>query len=212
MNDLARSWHYDQASPSWARRMDRLGYSRAYREIAGRVLQQIKLPGRICDIGCGSGCFSLALSRVNGGTFPCLTLIDPSARMLQAAATALGPHCDVLICQNTDLTGAAGRFDMVLAAHVIEHCGAIGPAMTRLAALVRPQGHLLLVVSRPHWCQWLIWPIWRHRWFTPAQVIAAASQAGFSHQFTHPFAKGPPRRTSLGYLFTPTPQSEDFPC
>lgn len=152
-------------------------------------MARIERPRRICDVGCGSGSFAIAVAQVYGGTIACLTLIDPSPRMLTAATNALGPQCGDLMWQKTDLAGAARQLDMVL------------------AALVQPRGHLLLIASQPHWCQWLIWPLWRHRWFTPDQVIGAATRAGLTHHLTHHFAKGPPSRTSLGHLFTPSPQT-----
>ena len=212
MDDMALAHRYSKVAFDWAARMDKLGYAGAYRGFAGIVLDHVQRPRSLCDIGCGSGAFARAVAQVYGGIIPALTLVDPSQRMLNTAMIALAPASHALDVQKTTLAGATGRFDMVLAAHVIEHCPDMPAAFTQLAALIGPNGHLLLVVSRPHWCQWLIWPLWRHRWFTPDQLIAAGRDAGLTHLLTHNFTAGPPSRTSLGYLFTGSPTPKDIPC
>jgi 2-polyprenyl-3-methyl-5-hydroxy-6-metoxy-1,4-benzoquinol methylase len=212
MNDKALANRYSRVAVDWAARMDKLGYFGAYRGLSGIALDHVQRPRSLCDIGCGSGAFALAFAQVYGGIIPTLTLVDPSQRMLDAAMMALAPVSHALDIQRTTLAGATGRYDMVLAAHVIEHCPDMPAALAQLATLIRPNGHVLLVVSRPHWCQWLIWPLWRHRWFTPDQLIAAGRDAGLTHLLTHNFAAGPPSRTSLGYLFMQPPTPKDIPC
>jgi 2-polyprenyl-3-methyl-5-hydroxy-6-metoxy-1,4-benzoquinol methylase len=90
----------------------------------------------------------------------------------------------------------------VLAAHVIEHCDDPEAAFRRFAGWLEPGGRLYLIASKPHWCNWLIWLRFRHRWFSESQVRQAAAAAGICHDLTHVFDAGPPSRTSLGYIFS----------
>ena len=91
---------------------------------------------------------------------------------------------------------------MILAAHVIEHLADPAAGLARLAGWLAPGGSLLLVASRPHWCQWPIWLRWRHRWFAPDAVAAMADAAGLRLAALHRFPAGPASRTSLGYHLT----------
>lgn len=59
------------------------------------------------------------------------------------------------------------RFPAVLAAHVVEHFTDPAEALRLLSACLSPAGRLYLVDLRPHWCNWLIWIRFRHRWFSP---------------------------------------------
>jgi demethylmenaquinone methyltransferase/2-methoxy-6-polyprenyl-1,4-benzoquinol methylase len=93
-------------------------------------------------------------------------------------------------------------FQTVLAAHVIEHCDDPAMAMEKLSQCLCANGKLVLVVSKPHWCNWFIWLRYRHRWYAPEALLQWAQAAGLDHVTTHPFTSGPPSRTSFGYVFT----------
>ncbi len=92
-------------------------------------------------------------------------------------------------------------FQTILASHVIEHCDDPGDALARLAGHLAPDGRLILSVSKPHWCNWLIWLRFRHKWFRPDTIRDLASNAGLTRIAVHHFSSGPPSRTSLGYVF-----------
>jgi 2-polyprenyl-3-methyl-5-hydroxy-6-metoxy-1,4-benzoquinol methylase len=93
------------------------------------------------------------------------------------------------------------RYSIILAAHVVEHAVDPATAFHRFSDWLEPQGRLVLVVSRPHWCNWLIWLRYRHRWFSEGEIIGLGRHAGLQHLATHVFTEGPPSRTSLGYVF-----------
>ncbi|WP_309664592.1 methyltransferase domain-containing protein [Tabrizicola sp.] len=197
MQDQMLDAGYDRAAGGWAEGLRRLGYDRAYRVFLRRVLAQGH--ARVCDVGTGAGDLALAYVAVMGAPED-LVLVDASAGMLAVARERLGRGRPVK-ARLGQFDDAAG-FDLVLAGHVIEHCPDPGLAMRQLARLVRPGGQIVLIVSKPHWCQWLIWLRWRHRWFSATSIVELAEAAGLLPDTTLPFETGAPRRTSLGYLFT----------
>lgn len=73
--------------------------------------------------------------------------------------------------------------------------------MRHLWRLVAPGGTLLMIISRPHWCQWFIWLRWRHRWFAAQKIRAAATSLNIGETEVFRFARGAPKRTSFGYAF-----------
>ncbi len=191
---------YDDAASWWGATMTKLGYRAAYQDLADRALADTRFD-TVADIGTGSGDLARAACRV-GRRPGRLLLVDSSARMLDQAAAALSGSANAVDCRHATLDAMTeqGTFDLVLAGHVIEHLADPTGALAQLARLVRPGGRLLLVVSRPHWCQWLIWLRWRHNWFTPRQITNMAEQAGLDRTEVWSFRQGPPSRTSLAYL------------
>jgi demethylmenaquinone methyltransferase/2-methoxy-6-polyprenyl-1,4-benzoquinol methylase len=198
---------YEKAASGWAAGLARLGYDRAYR---GFLAQAMPAGGgaAVCDMGAGAG--DLAIAYLHYAGWPKkLVLVDPSAAMLAKARQRLsdGAGRARLVRSRLEEFDAPEAFDIVMAAHLIEHCANPVQAMGRLAALARAGGRVVLVVSKPHWCQWLIWLRWRHRWFRPETLVDLASRAGLVTGGILSFETGPPRRTSLGYLFQKPYQS-----
>ncbi|MCP4383404.1 MAG: class I SAM-dependent methyltransferase [Hyphomicrobiales bacterium] len=115
--------------------------------------------------------------------------VDSSARMLHEAAASLWGRANVVECRHVTLDAVPERDTFDPAA-----------ALRHLATLVKPGGRLLVIVSRPHWCQWLIWLRWRHKWFSPRHVTNMAVQAGFDRLEVFSFRHGPASRTSLACL------------
>ena len=133
-----------------------------------------------------------------------LTLVDPSGAMLAKAQTNLAslkvrPKTAKTQLEDFD---PAVHFQTILAAHVIEHCDDPQAALQRFADWLQPGGTLFLVASKPHWCNWLIWLRFRHRWFKEQQILEMAGNAGFEHSLTYAFQTGPPSYTSLAYIFS----------
>lgn len=188
---------YATAAPWWADRMRGLGYEAAYGEMLDQLVPT--RPGAVCDMGAGTGTLAAALVARLGWPDR-LTLVDRSAAMLaQARAVLPGAEC---VASTLDGYGVQGAFDLVTSAHLIEHLDDPVAGLRAMTRLLTPGGRLLLIVSRPHWCQWVIWLRWRHRWFAPDTVQAMARAADLRPLATTGFASGPPRRTSRAYLFT----------
>ncbi len=189
---------YDRAAPRWEQQVARRGYQAAY---SGFITHKVCNSGPVLDVGSGPGTFARVWAESGGS--PDLTLLDPSQNMLTAAQANLleiGVKADSAQAQLESYTPAK-RFSAILASHVIEHCAAPDIALRLLFEWLAPQGRLFLVVSKPHWCNWLIWLRFRHQWFSENTVLEMGAQAGLDHVETHAFHTGPPSRTSLGYLF-----------
>ena len=189
---------YDAAAPKWADKMRLLGYFDAYLGFLSAA-PDAPLGHHALDIGCGTGAFAEARSVIHPTGR--ITLMEPSARMLQQAQSALagrGVVAETALSRLEDFTTPL-RFDCLLAAHVLEHCDDPVAALRTMRGLAEPGAPLWLVVSKPHWCNAIIWLQWRHRTFRPEQVADMLACSGWQLQMEHGFPTGPPSRTSRGY-------------
>lgn len=189
---------YNRAASNWEQSIARNGYSAAYE---GFLKNHINASGAVLDAGTGTGTFARIWAEAGGSRD--LTLFDPSQKMLAAAEANLAA-IDVTpkVAQaQVENFNPSTPYTTILAAHVIEHCAAPELALRRFADWLEPRGRLFLIVSKPHWCNWLIWLRFRHRWFSAPKVHQMADNAGLISLDTHVFQSGPPSRTSLGYLF-----------
>lgn len=187
---------YDKAAAGWQDGITSLGFGAAYADLAAAALPTTFFD-RVIDVGTGTG--ALAQAAIDrSGTPAHLTLSDMSAAMLATAAERL-PATDLIEGPLGPETIARGPFDLVLCAHVIEHCPNAEDALAALYELTRPGGQLLLAVSKPHWCTALVRWRWGNAAFRPRVVCDMLARAGFTDISTHPFASGPPSRVSCGY-------------
>lgn len=190
---------YDRVAHTWPERMLALGYLAAYRGFvaaAGPVQAE-----NVLDAGCGAGDFAAAW-RAERGAGAALTLLDPSPAMLARAAKRLGGPGTYAIRGDLDGLRGLGPQDVILCAHVIEHLADPGAGLAAMGRVLAPGGRILLIVSKPHWCNRLIWLRWRHRSLAPPEVRRMIAAAGLCCRAEHTFATGPPSRTSLGYVAT----------
>lgn len=204
------SLQYDNAAAWWGNAMERHGYRSAYRALIEASIGDTSMQN-VCDMGTGTGAFAQAFCAVTSPVNH-LTLVDFSAQMLEKARDNLTLFARRLTTVHASLEQykPTQPFDLILCAHLIEHCPDPNKAMEHLANMLAPNGTLLLVASRPHWCQWLIWLTWRHRWFSQHVVAQMGADAGLTLQTITPFTSGPPKHTSLGYFFT-KPSKEPTP-
>ncbi len=191
---------YDSAAPKWGDKMRALGYYDGYLKFLSAGKGELRNDARIIDVGAGTASFAQAWIAVNGVPRE-LTLLDPSQEMLKRGRVALRryevePVLVQALLGEVDLNPA----DEVLAAHVIEHCADPLIALTQLRDLLCRGGRLHLVVSKPHWCNAIIWLQWRHRTFEEDEILALVRKAGFEKELVYPFPSGPPSRTSRGII------------
>lgn len=189
---------YDAAAPGWADKMRLLGYFDAYLGFLS-VDPSMEMGGNALDVGCGTGAFAEARAVVQPKGR--ITLLEPSVKMLQQAKHALsarGIDADTSLSRLEDFQ-ASRPFDCVMAAHVLEHCTDPVAALRQMRNLAEPGATLWLVVSKPHWCNAIIWFQWRHRSYRPEAVAEMLEKAGWQLTAEHCFPTGPPSRTSRGY-------------
>lgn len=199
--DAARTARYDAAAPRWHDKMRALGYYDAYLGFLSAPGMAPCANARVMDVGAGTGAFAEAWVAVHGQP-SCMTLVDPSQPMLQRAAASLarrGVDADVRVATLEDVEVQA-PYDEILAAHLIEHFEDPAPVLLRLRACLRPGGLLRLVVSKPHWCNAIIWFQWRHRSYRREHIQSVLETGGWDYLEDYSFPAGPPSRTSRGYL------------
>jgi ubiquinone/menaquinone biosynthesis C-methylase UbiE len=178
-----------------------LGYHDAY--LGFLASQTVRSPAgtRVLDIGCGTGAFADAWTAIHGPD-QSMTLLDPSHEMLSRARAALhrrGLEAEVTADRLED-HAPASPYQFLLAAHVIEHMGDPVAALTAMRALSGPGSRLWLIVSKPHWCNAIIWFQWRHRAYRPGEMRRFLASSGWEPEAEYSFPSGPPSRTSRGYL------------
>ncbi|MEP3428794.1 MAG: class I SAM-dependent methyltransferase [Roseibium sp.] len=191
---------YDKHSIKWSSMLDRRGFSGAYRNF----FDGLNLPvsgSAVCDLGTGCGDFAKALCSSKGQPAS-LTLVDPSAAMLQQAESQLRNWFSDIETIHSPLEAlpTTTQFDIVLAAHVIEHCADPYKALSKMYGLLKPGGTLVLSVSKPHFCQWIIWLVWQHCWYSEFQMRSLIAASRFSAATCHAYSEGIPQRISLAYV------------
>ena len=183
--------------------MRTLGYYDGYLGFLSAQLGLGKDAAHVLDVGAGTAAFSEAWVAINGPPVGSVTLLEPSKAMLERGKAALNargvePHLVQALLGEIELEPA----DQVLAAHIIEHCPDPLVALQQLHRVTKPEGVLHLVVSKPHWCNAIIWLQWRHRTFGETEILQLMDRAGFNVESGYAFPSGPPSRTSRGIVAT----------
>lgn len=191
---------YDVAAPRWGDKMRTLGYYDGYLGFLSAPQEHAHGDVRVVDVGAGTASFAEAWVAIHGPP-RATTLLEPSRAMLERGQVALQrrgiePHLVQSFLGDADLEPC----DVVLAAHVIEHCADPLVALRQMRDLLQPGGRLYLVVSKPHWCNVIIWLQWRHRTFHKDEIVSLIQNAGFEIACVYDFPSGPPSRTSRGII------------
>lgn len=173
----------------WAARYDllvalfTLGRERRFRE---RLLDLTHLePGEsVLDIGCGTGTLAIAAKRRVGASAN-VHGIDASPEMIARArrkATRAGTDVTFDIAQAQSLPFPDARFDMVLSTVMLHHLPRAGRAQAIREArrVLRPGGRVLVVDFVTRTGKGLLAHFHRHGRVDPRDLIALASDAGFS--------------------------------
>lgn len=194
---------YDIASAKWHTKLCAIQYPENYQGFIKEFVGDFDPAWDILDAGVGAGDFSQALIDVCGAPQQ-MTLLDISREMLAQARQILAvriPEISTLRCSVEELNPDI-KYDLILCAHVVEHCHDHMLALTALRSALKPGGRLLLVASKPHWCTALLQFVWGHKAFAPKHMETFLHQAGFAHISQHKFQCGPPKRLSAGYFAT----------
>ena len=182
--DLATK--YDQVASSWEDTTERFGLLDAYRTILARGLISAFAENecnklRVLDCGVGTGSLTLALSAkmVGRATF---NGIDTSADMLTRADVTLrrnGIKCDLRQGSIEAIPFPDASFDIVMAAHVLEHLPDPLCGLREMVRVLRPGGRILFCVTRPSMFGALIQMRWRTWAVSEHQGVAWLRQMGF---------------------------------
>ncbi|MEL7448439.1 MAG: class I SAM-dependent methyltransferase [Pseudomonadota bacterium] len=178
---------YDQQAPRWTRLTERMGYGRAYERLfacffqSGRIAPGAR-PLRVLDCGTGTGSFALAMVRA----WRCpvdLHAVDISPGMVATAAARFrtaGIAARVLQASVTALPFADASFDMVIAAHVLEHLPEPVAALAEMRRVLKPGGWIITSMTRQSWLGTYIQAKWRTHVLTPTRAGQWLREAGFA--------------------------------
>ncbi len=151
--DLTR--RYDAASRKWQNIARRYGLMAAYRRSlvacgVGAALGQIGSRAEVLDCGIGSGALAIALDGILVSR-PNFHGIDLSSEMLARAAVEMrqvGLVPELLQADIVSMPFADASFDVVMAAHVIEHLPEPQLALREMVRVLRPGGMLFVCMVR----------------------------------------------------------------
>ncbi|MFK7836425.1 MAG: class I SAM-dependent methyltransferase [Sulfitobacter sp.] len=191
---------YATAAPRWSDKMRVLGYYDGYLGFLSHQPREAMDTRRVIDVGAGTGAMAEAFVAVNGPPGE-MAVLDPAPGMIAYAQDALAARGVTAKLRIETLDAdTQGSYDVILAAHVIEHFDDPAAALAYLRKLCAPGARLWLVVSKPHWCSVLIWLKWRHRTFQRDEIRTMLEAAGFAVEAPYDFPAGPPSRTSFGVV------------
>ena len=149
------SQRYDALAESWDATLDRFETADAYRIVLSRALPDALIvepdaKPRVLDCGTGTGAFLSAFADAAGGQ-PELHGIDVSPAMLEKARQSLaqrGQNANFRLGELTRLPYPDAHFDVVLAAHVIEHMADPQAALAEMQRVLKPGGLVIVCVTR----------------------------------------------------------------
>lgn len=120
------------------------------------LLQRDSLAGlSVLDVGCGSGLFSLAASKLGASKVVgvdvnprCIAVSEQNRGQLANAPTVTFREANAL---NPEQLQALGQFDLVYAWGSLHHSGRMWDAIRNVAVSVAPGGTLVLAIYNRHW-------------------------------------------------------------
>ena len=159
---------YDAAARNWARTVHRFQLEAAYRELliesgAPAALARAGVKAHALDCGVGSGSLSIALSRIlpkqiahHGIDMSGEMLATADVAMRQAGLSSTLKQADILSIPYADQS-----FDVVMAAHVLEHLPEPRRALIEMTRVLKPGGLLFVCMTRRSFFGALIQVRWR---------------------------------------------------
>jgi ubiquinone/menaquinone biosynthesis C-methylase UbiE len=208
-SDMDPTRAYDRASARWSPISAIVGYSRAYRELFAQLqrdgwLDQSSSAARVLDCGTGTGVLIRALP-VNLARSLRIHGVDRSPGMLARAAIELGRVPLAVELHRADarrLPFASGGFDVVMSAHMLEHLSKPLDGLREMVRVLRPEGTLLLVTTRPSVPEAVLRLTWRYRTFNQTWLLHALTTCGLARSHRYQVGRRPriARWLSLAYV------------
>lgn len=187
---------YDACAPRWDRKIGRLGFPLAYREVVRHAASGLTVcedaPINVLDCGVGTGAMSLALASEVSEAFD-LSAVDISPAMLEEASANLrraGIGCRAQLADISVLPYASESFDFVMCAHALEHLAEPETALADMCRVLKPGGRLLLVTTRKSVFGAFVQLKWRTHRFDAAMVRQRLQRCGLEDLTTLPVGSG----------------------
>ncbi|MEM7612323.1 MAG: class I SAM-dependent methyltransferase [Pseudomonadota bacterium] len=206
---------YNKHAPTWTQLTNRLGYPASYRLVFDQFLGQhaSQLPTsnlHVLDCGVGTGSFSLALH--NAWKKPMtVSAVDISSAMADTSAMrfrSAGIPADVRVASVSRLPFDDNQFDLVIAAHVLEHLPNPIEALAEMRRVLRPGGWIVSCLTRRSWLGTYIQTKWRTHRVSESEARSWLQQAGFNPGTTSDRPGGLFRLTSLAAFGQNTASAE----
>ena len=169
----------------------------AYRTVRSVALKQkVSLitkqhggPGRLLDVGCGTGAFLVEAAQNNWQ----IAGVEPDSGAAQRAAE----RTNTTILPDVFALPDDTRADLITFWHVLEHVHRLNETIERVAALLNPGGNILIAVPNPDSLDarqfgrfWAAYDLPRHLYhFTPDTITRLFAKHGFGleHRQGMPF-------------------------
>ncbi len=167
---------YDGVAENWPRTAHRFQLEAAYREALLASGAHIALAGstaRAMDCGVGSGTLSIALASILPKQIECHG-IDMSREMLATANIAMKQAKLSLTLNQADILSIPYPdqfFDLVMAAHVLEHLPDPRCALSEMIRVLKPGGLLFVCMTRRSFFGALVQLRWRTWAITERQGV-----------------------------------------
>lgn len=200
--------HYDKESVVWDTKLNKFGFDASYTAMLHKVLRQeryaIPLDGlRVLDAGIGTGAFSSAFLDLKPGRCV-LNGVDLSEQMLCRAKRNLQDRNVNLSLKQADvkdLPYASATFDVVLAAHLIEHFECPRTALFELYRVLKPGGLLITCMTKNSVAGALVQLLWRTHRIERIKALQWMRETGLRSVRSIPFDKQSiMRKLSVGYV------------
>ncbi len=198
--------HYDKKSEQWQNIVDRYGFVPAYQGLIQGVMchphyRQHASSLRVLDAGVGTGAMSAAFREHMDGHLV-LDAVDISQAMLQQAQQRLRHPKTTLNLRRANLANlpyADSSFDVVLAAHVIEHLPDPKVALAELYRVLKPGGILIGSITRTSLFGALVQMLWRTHRVSSSVALNWLNACGLQATRIIPYrTDSPASRLSLG--------------
>lgn len=177
---------YDAAAPRWQNKLDRLGVPEAYDGMLRGAFDAYGFfpdeQSRILDCGIGTGGLAAALARVSACPLA-IDGVDMSPAMLAEAEQTLRDTNVKARLKPADahaLPYPDDDFDVVMSAHMLEHCPHPQLVLAEMERVLAPGGLLILCITQASLLGVLIHLAWRTHTVTPSRATSWLNQIGLS--------------------------------